>query len=90
MKVTVKVSADVARILHKRGPPTADSEELVRTVERFDFTLVPMHRATGDPNLQRYFIVEVPDIATAQRLIDSLLQLKTIEGAYVTPPAELP
>jgi hypothetical protein len=90
MQVTVKVSADVARSLHRRSPPTTDSAELLRIVETFGGTLEPMHPATADPNLMSYFIVEVPDAETAQRVINRLRQSKAIEAAYLKPPDELP
>ena len=90
MQVTVQVSADVAHALHQRCPPTAESEELLRIIETFRLALEPMHRDTDDPNLQSYFIVEVVDHATAQRVMNSLQQLKAVKTAYVKPPDESP
>lgn len=90
MQVTVKVSEGVARALHQRSPPTAESEELLRIIETFGLALEPMHRDTDDPNLQSYFIVEVPGHATAQRVIDRLRQSEAVKAAYVKPPDELP
>lgn len=90
IKVIVKVSADVARSLNHLAPPTAESEAVLRMIKTFGLTLEPMHRDTDDPNLQSYFIVEVPDDETAQRLIDQLLQAKGVEAAYIKPPDELP
>jgi hypothetical protein len=90
MQVTVQVSADVARALHQQGPPTAESEGLLRITETFGLMLEPMHHDTDDPNLQSYFIVRVPDHATAQRVIDRLQQTVAVEAAYVKPPDELP
>ena len=90
MQVTVQVSADVARALHQRGPPTVESEELLRIIETFGLALEPMHRDTDDPNLQSYFTVEVLDHATVQRVMNRLQQLAAVEAAYVTPPHGLP
>lgn len=90
MQVTVQVSADVARTLRQRGPPTTDSEALWRMIKTFGLTLQPMHPDTDDPNLQSYFTVEVPDHATAQRVISRLQQAAATEAAYVKPPDELP
>lgn len=90
MQITVQVSADVARALYQRGPPTAESEELLRIMNTFGIKLEPLHRNTYDPSLQRYFIVEVPDRATAQQVMDRLQQLEAVEAAYVKPPDELP
>ena len=90
MQVIVQVSENMARALHQRIPPTSESEALLRIIETFCHTLEPMHRNTDDPNLQRYLTVEVPDHATAQRIIDRLQQAAGIEAAYVKPPDELP
>lgn len=90
MQVTVQVSADVARTLHQRGSPTAESEELLKIISTFDIALEPMHRNTDDPNFQSYFTVDVKDHATAQRVMNRLQQLEAVKAAYVKPPDELP
>lgn len=66
------------------------SREDVMTIKTFGFTWEPMHRDTEDPYLQSYFVVEVPDNATAQRVIDRLRQSEAVVAAYVKPPDELP
>lgn len=90
MQVTVQVPPDVARTLHQRGPPTAKSQALLGVIEGFGFTLEPMHLDTDDPKLQSYFLIDVPDHATARRVIDRLKQSEAVEAAYVKPPDELP
>jgi len=90
MQVTVQVSADVAHALHQRGPPTAGSQALLRMIATFGLTLKPLHLDTDDPTLQSYFIVEAPDLATAQRVMDRLGRSKAVLAAYVKPPDELP
>ena len=90
MQITVKVSADIGRSIHQRSPSTTESAELLRIVEAFGVTLEPMHPGTADPNLMSYFIVEVPDAETAQRVINRLQQSKAIEAAYLKPPDEVP
>jgi hypothetical protein len=89
-QVNIRVSANVARTLHQRGPTTAESEALLRTIETFGLALEPMHRDTDNPNLQSYFLVEVPDNATAKRVMDRLQKLVAVEAAYVKPPDESP
>jgi len=59
-------------------------------MEELELALEPMHLETNDPVLQSYFIVEVPDSVTAQRVIERLQQSPAIEAAYVKPPDELP
>jgi hypothetical protein len=89
MQVTVQVSADVARALHQLGPPTAESEGLLMMTETLGLTLKRMHPDTDDPNLQSYFIVEVPDHATAQHVMNRLQHSEAVKAAYVKPPDEL-
>ncbi len=90
MQVVVKVSSDIGRSLHQRSPPTIESAELLRIVEAFGAKLEPMHPSTAELNLMSYFIVEVPDAETAQRIISHLQQSKSIEAAYLKPLDELP
>jgi len=59
-------------------------------IETFGLVLEPMHRDTDDPHLQSYFIVEVPDYATAKRMMDRLQSLEAVEAAYVKPPDKMP
>lgn len=89
-QVTVQVSADVARALRQQRPATAESESLLSMIETFGLTIEPMHHDTDDPSLQSYFIVEAPDHATAQGVMDRLRQSEAVEAAYVKPPDELP
>jgi len=90
MQVTVEVSADVVRAQLQRDPLAAEPEVLLEMIKTLGLTVEPMHRNTDDPNLRSYFIVEVPDNATAQRVIDRLRQSKAVVAAYVKPPDELP
>ena len=90
MQVIVQVSANVARAIHQRSPLTGESEKLLRIIKTFGLMLEPMHHDTDDPTLQSYFIVEVPDHATAQRLIDHLEEAEVVEAAYLQPVYGLP
>lgn len=90
MQVTVQVTADEARALHRRGPPTARSKALLRKVGILGLLLEPLHHDTDDPTLQSYFTVEVPDWASAQRVMHRLGRSKAVLAAYVKPPDEMP
>lgn len=90
MQITVLLEADAARRLHQRGPPTADSEELNRVTKQLGMVLEPIHPGTEDPDLIRYFTIEAPNQATAQRVITRLQQSKAIEAAYLKPPDAMP
>jgi hypothetical protein len=88
VEISVEVSPDVARALHKQAPPTEASEDLLRLVESLGHTLEPMHPGTTDPTLIPFFKLQVPDQAAADAAIAALLASEGIEGAYAVPPAE--
>lgn len=90
IQIAIQVSADVARILHHRGAPTTESNELLKIAEELGVLLESMHPGTEDPFLVPYFIVEVPDSAAAQKAIARFRQSKAIEAAYLKPADELP
>jgi hypothetical protein len=90
MQITVQLQADIARRLHQQAPPTTESEELKRITEELDVVLVPIHPMTADPDLTRYFTVDVPDQPTAERVIARIQQSKAVEAAYVKPPDAMP
>lgn len=90
LQVTVIVSNGISRSLHGLAPATDESRELVQSVESLGYRLAPMHPGVDDPALMPYFIVEVPDMEAADRVIARLERLQTVEGAYVKPPDEPP
>ena len=90
MQVIIQVSPDLASALHKRVSPTIESKELLSFIQASGLTLKPMHPDTEDLTLLNYFVVEVPDQATAQRVVEHLQQFAGVEAAYVKPPDELP
>ena len=90
MQITVHLRSDVARELAERSPPTVATKELQQALSQFGLTLQPLHPGTDDPELKTQFWVDVPDQATADQVIQPLLQLKATEGAYCKPPDALP
>ena len=90
MQVVIQVTPELARPLHQLGPPTEESEALVRTVESFGLALEPMHPGADDAELQTYFLVDLQDQQTAQELLQRLQQMSGIEAAYLKPPDESP
>jgi hypothetical protein len=90
VQVVIKVAADAALSLHQRSPPTALSQGLSRIGEQLGVTMEPMHPGTEDPNLMSYFVLEVADQETAQRVIDCLRHMEATEAAYVKPHDEFP
>ena len=90
MYIIIKIQTDVAFILHKRKSITTASEELLHTANELGVVLQPVHAGTNDSDLVSYFIVEVPDPMTAERVIAHLCHCKAIEAAYLKPSDEMP
>ena len=89
VQVIIQIQRDKLARLHERGPVTAPAEVL-QAADDFGATLAPVHPGTGDPALASYFSVDVPDQATADRLLARLRQSDVIEAAYVKPPEAMP
>ncbi|HEV3363646.1 MAG TPA: hypothetical protein VG795_05795 [Acidimicrobiia bacterium] len=52
-------------------------------------SLEPLHASASDPELSTYFIVRV-DPASRERVVEQLLGLDGVEGAYAKPRGEPP
>ena len=90
MDVTIRTRPEAARGLHRRQPSTPASDELLQAAEELGVVLRPVHPGAEDPRLAPYFMVEVPDQATAERVTRRLQQCRAVEAAYVKPPDEPP
>ncbi len=90
MFVTLRVVPEVARALHGRCAPTPESASVVEAVAEFGVRLVPIHPGIDDPELMRYFAVEVPAQALAERVVTRLRQIAVVDAAYVKPPDQPP
>jgi hypothetical protein len=89
-QITIKVSTDVARVLRTQEKPTIESKKLCTIAEKLNVVLEPLHSETEEPLLASYFVVDVPDSATAEIIISNLRQSAAIEAAYLKPPDEAP
>ena len=90
MKINIKLSLDIARILQEQEKYNDESEKLLRIVKKFGFILKPTHPGTNNPHLITYFNIQVPDPRTAEKVIHTLQKCKSIEAAYIKPLDELP
>lgn len=67
------------------SPEHRDAAEAVRElIGEYDATLRPMVPGVVDETLERYWLVTLP-AADADDLIDRLLALPEVEGAYIPP-----
>ncbi|HEY0546891.1 MAG TPA: hypothetical protein VGC91_16040 [Pyrinomonadaceae bacterium] len=98
MRVEIQVQADAALDLHgqqaesKQGASQSSSgaAELKKEVEALGLKLEPVHPGQTHPLLAPYFMIEVPDRQTAERVIDRLSQHKIVEAAYLRPEDATP
>ena len=90
MQITVHLRSDVARSLADRSPPATDINDLLQVLSRFGLTLRPLHPGTDEPELKAQYWLDAPDQATADQVIQQLLQLKATEAAYSKPPDAMP
>ena len=90
MQLTTRVRSDVASVLHHRRAAAPGSEELLQAAEELGMVLEPVHPNAEDPHLAPYFTVEVPDAATAERVIAGLQNCEAVEAAYLKPPEAMP
>jgi hypothetical protein len=89
MEITLQVRPDVARAL-QRGPPSAESQELLKAAADLGVSLEPIHPGAEDPLLISYFTVAVSDPASVEEVVNRLRQCRAVEAAYVKPPDALP
>ena len=87
--INVQISLDIASRLNQKSSNSKISEIL--DLEReFGVTLKPLHDNISDPILLRHFIVKVDNMTIAKKVINQLLKIKYIEGAYIKPPDKQP
>jgi hypothetical protein len=87
--VYVQLQPAVARGLHAAGVATV-AAAVQGIAAQFGTALRPLHPGVEDAALMPFFLAEVPDRATADRLIASLRTHESVEAAYVKPPDEMP
>jgi hypothetical protein len=88
--INVQISLDVALSLCLRLSVNNEHNEICDLESEFGVTLKPLHENTSDPILIRHFIMEVDNMITAKKLINHLLKIKYVEGAYIKTADELP
>jgi hypothetical protein len=90
MYVTIQLRQDVAIALQQRQINTPAAQELFKTAQELGVELKPMHPGARDSYLAPYFTAEVPNSATAERVINRLRNCEAVEAAYVKPADEMP
>jgi hypothetical protein len=94
MRVIVQLRPDAATEL-QRGEGAApevteETKALQDAAAELKVRLEPLHPGQTHPLLSSYFMVEVPDQKTSEKVIDRLLRIPIVEAAYVKPDEQLP
>jgi hypothetical protein len=93
-EIVVRLRPDVARAFQDKSAVanSAATRDAIRDMEavlaRFGAKMRPQHPGVSDPGLAAYFTVQGVSPSRAEELAAALRQLKTVEAAYVKPPAE--
>ncbi len=64
--------------------------QLIEDVKKLGLELEPVHPYQTHPLLTPYFMIEVPDRQTAERVIDQLSNNQIVEAAYLQPEGSAP
>lgn len=90
MRVMLQLQQDEARMLRRHLFTSPASAELVEKAQRLGVTLRPLRARSENSPLASGFTVEVPDRATAERVIAELRDCDAVEAAYFVPSNQLP
>lgn len=90
MQVMLQLQPDAAWSLRRRLPASPASAEFLNRARELGITLRPLRAPSEHSVLAAGFTVEVPDRATAERVIQELRSCDVVEAAYFVPSDELP
>ena len=94
MRVNIQLREDAARELQQGGAAgesaSAQTRELLDAASELGVRLEPLHPGQTHPLLVPYFVAEVPDRESAEKVIDRLSRFQIVEAAYLKPDEELP
>lgn len=90
MQVMLHLQPDTARMLRRRLSASAASTELLNKAQKLGITLRPLRAPSDSSALVSGFTVDVPDRATAERVINELQGCNAVEAAYFVPSDALP
>ncbi len=82
MLITVQLAEDATRATQAGQAPA----ELRQLAGQLGIVFQALHPGSRDWALMSFFAVEVPDAASAERVIAALLRSPHVAAAYVKPP----
>jgi hypothetical protein len=96
MRIVVVLQAQTAQEIQEPSRGGAiksannDLLELRAAEDELGLSLTPMYPGQSHPTLQPFYFIDVPDQATAEKVISRLTKSAAVEAAYLQPDAELP
>lgn len=93
MRVMVQLRQDAAMELQAEDSTAGQREktrELLAALTELGVKLEPVHPGQTHPLLAPFFMVEVADRETAEKVISRLQRFDIVEAAYLKPEEQLP
>ena len=90
MQVMLQIQPAAAMTLRQGLGSSAAAAELLQKAKKLGIVLRSFRVPSMSSALASGFTVEVPDRATADRVIQELRDCDAVEAAYLVPPTELP
>jgi hypothetical protein len=90
MQIVVQVRSSDRRSRGGSMGAEAVPAALAQVAADLDASVSPLHPGTSDDELSRWYVIEVSDPAAADQLTAQLLELPSVEAAYVKPQDALP
>ena len=89
--VVAQLPLAMSRELSARSARTPEGRKLKKVLEQHDAVVLPSHEfAVDEGGAIPYTTLEVPDMASANRLAAALRDMDGVESAYAKPGEELP
>jgi hypothetical protein len=83
MYLTIRLRADA----HASAGETAGlPADLAAEAEDLGVEILPMHPGTVDPQLGRYFYVDINDPIRVGHVAERLGRIPSVDGAFIKPP----
>jgi hypothetical protein len=90
MRVNVHLNTKAAELLLDGVVDVPPVRDILRAAKELGVKLAPLYPKSRNRRLKSEFVVEVPDVATAERVVDHLSGLAATKAAYVKPGPQLP
>jgi hypothetical protein len=87
MQVILRVKPEPAA---RRKRRRAAADPFASVEKALGLQVQPLHPGSDDPELQRFFAVDVPDRGAAERALALLRRVPAVDAAYVKPEDEPP